>query len=533
MNKPREYQQKQLAQIREGLREHDSVLLQSVTGSGKGFVSAKIFQGCQNKNKRIMFMVHGLNVIDAFCEELESWKWGDDETIEYTRLQAGHNFDENKLAIVASADTLFSWYFSKRAKHSIEQMPTVDFLIADEARMLQTPSYVKIFDEFKKRGTKIIGLDATPDGKHLGKIYDTLIHGDPTTWFIDRGYLVPVVHYAPNAKDAEFVRKTDDIPVRGGEFTDKGASEVANKSRAFIGDVVKEYKRISMFEYGDLRRFVVACQDRKHALSVQSAFLEKGHKVEYIDANTPQHERNEIKAKMEKGEVLGVVSVQVMIYGANWKFLEIAILARFTRKPSVMIQYGGRVLRTFEGKEKAIFIDMGIAIREIGYLTDEYQWSLDAKEFINGTRELRNNNTETKEVDIICGGCGHVYKSAATCPRCGHQNIIAYDNPNVIYYDRELQRIEVEKEQILRLKASQADFIAKAKGYALSKRHDLTSQLTLFNKLISNKKYDDVQYYGANDFLSLPSKPDDGEAARFYTSINMRKHYGFRKYGNR
>jgi superfamily II DNA or RNA helicase len=476
----RPYQKKQAWDLVENLKEHDAVILQSPTGTGKGTIMAYIFSNVTKKGGQVMFVVYGRAVVSAFCDELE------ENGIDHTILMAGEDYNHNHDAIVASMDSLHSWYFKANARNSLDDLIIPKYLLVDECRKLVSPKSRKIFKWFQEQGTKIIGFDATPKAPNLHTIYTKLIHGKPTPWHIKEGNLVPIIHYSPAIQDQEYIEQLKNLRKRSnGDYSDKDMEDIS-KNHVLVGDLVSNYERISTIEYGDYRRFMVACINRKHARSVESAFLEKGHPVEYIDGETPKKERLEMFDRVRSGETMGLISVLVLIYGVNIKPVEIGILARPTADIRLLLQFGGRILRPIPGKEKAVFIDHTRATQELGFLDDEYFWPLE-EEYSNVSRERKKADTKTEHADITCMSCGHVYESLSTCPKCGEQNVIRYDEPNVIYYNKELERRAKDADINRIQEKTQLQFLSELKKYLVFKGGPYYTQLNTFNNVARTK----------------------------------------------
>lgn len=517
----RPYQKKQTWRVFNMLKQHAAVLYQSVTGSGKGAVMNYIFNQCLKNDKKVWFLVSGRLVLDTFCEELQ-----ENGDIPHARFQAGMHYDDTHDAVVCSVDTLQSRYFAANARMSKDDLDIPDYLLVDECRKIVSPKKQEILNWYKEKGTKIIGFDATPKAKGLKDIYDVMEQGESTPWHIRNGDLVPIVHYAPNARDSAFIKEVKEMRVSAGEYNAKDLDALAQNT-VLIGNVVDQYEKITMAEYGERKSFVVACTNRAHAKAVQSAFLEAGITTEYIDGLTPQEERDDIKRRTESGEVMGIVSVLVLIYGANLKYLHIAILARPVKSVTVYLQFGGRVLRTYPDKKHAVLIDMADAVREIGYVDDVYTWNLEDEEFANETRDEREKDTAVEHVDITCSGCGHVYMNAAVCPKCGTKNIIAYDEASIVYYNKELIRQEKEMLAAKTQYEVEIDWKGQLKDYLMrdTSLNDFEKSVK-FNKAIRSKFKHTMSVHDIAEIKPVPHTEDIG---KYFTFMNLRSIHGARK----
>jgi hypothetical protein len=67
-------------------------------------------------------------------------------------------------------------------------------------------------------------------------------------------------------------------------------------------------------------------------------------------------------------------------------------------------------------------IDHAGIIEQLGFATDNYEWTLEGTE--STVERLKKDKEERKEPkEIICGDCGTVYRSRRDCPECGHESV--------------------------------------------------------------------------------------------------------------
>lgn len=453
------------------------ILVQSSTGSGKSLLQAQLMYDAAQDEKRSIFIVDGRNLVLQFPKTL-SGMYG----VHFQHIMADKLFTGASSSFVASVQTLNSWFFKSGAKFDLMILKEMRYVITDECRVLCTPSRQNVIEHFVREGATLVGFDATPKSPRIHLCYDILIQGKPTPWFIENGYLSPVVHYSPSTRDQQMAENLKLLGNSGGDYNQGQASELMN-DKILVGEVVENYDKISTIEYGEHKPFVVACVDRKHAASIENAFLEADIVVRYIDANTPMEERETIFQQIASGEVMGIVSVLTMIYGVDLPALHIAINARPSKQLTLYLQFGGRILRMFDGndtlpaKTHSVFIDHAVATATHGYLDDVFRWRLsaDGAEVDNETRDEREAKESLDEVDITCANCAHVYKNSPKCPRCLHENIIELDEPNVSYINTDLvkavreeakRKVEAKDQAVYQeqwLASMKADIIADPK----------------------------------------------------------------------
>ena len=100
----RPYQIDGINSLRSELRAgHKSVVLVAPTGSGKTVVSSEVMRSSVNKNKRVLFLAHRLQLIKQTCEklcefDLEHKIYAPDKDVKLIRARQFRKF--NKLQAV-------------------------------------------------------------------------------------------------------------------------------------------------------------------------------------------------------------------------------------------------------------------------------------------------------------------------------------------------------------------------------------------------------------------------------------------------
>ena len=91
------------------------------------------------------------------------------------------------------------------------------------------------------------------------------------------------------------------------------------------------------------------------------------------------------------------------------------MLLRPTKSLALYMQQVGRGLRTYEGKKKAIILDMAGNCFRFGLPTDDRAWELTED-------KLKAAQINKEETVIQCKNCFAVYlKSKKECPECGQE----------------------------------------------------------------------------------------------------------------
>jgi DNA repair protein RadD len=167
------------------------LVIQAPTGAGKTVTAAKIILGALAKGRRVVFVVHRLQLVDQTVARLRAAG-----ITEIGVIQADHWMtDWSKPVQVASVQTL----------QNCRKLPKADLVIIDEvhcwfefyARWIADPEWANV---------PFIGLSATPWTKGLGKHFSRLIIAATTQELIDAGFLSPFRVFAPSHPDLAGVR---------------------------------------------------------------------------------------------------------------------------------------------------------------------------------------------------------------------------------------------------------------------------------------------------------------------------------------
>jgi DNA repair protein RadD len=186
-----------------------------------------------------------------------------------------------------------------------------------------------------------------------------------------------------------------------------------------IGDVVKQWKRL-----GEDRPTFCFCVNRAHGKHVNACFVGAGVASEYMDANTPAFEREEIFKRYRAGVTKIICSIGVLVAGVD-EDVRCVVMARPTKSPILWVQMIGRGLRRAEGKDRLVIIDHTMN-----------SWSLDtvSKIFFDKLHDVRKGpdlwSDEEREAAAearvvqqrVCRQCSALLARHQTkCPECGNE----------------------------------------------------------------------------------------------------------------
>jgi DNA repair protein RadD len=370
------------AELRNG---RTRIVAQAVTGFGKTIVAATMTRRTVNRDKRALFIVPAISLIDQTIDKFRAEGINDIGVI-----QADHPLTNPMMSVqIASVQTL-----------ARRQFPVTDCIFIDEVHRWHTAYAEWIFDPRLAR-IPIIGLSATPWRRGLGQFFDSLVVSATTRQLIDQGYLSPFKVFGPSSPDLSEVRTL------AGDYHEGDLGEVMNKNR-LVADIVDTWKRL-----GQRRPTLCFAVDRAHAKNLQTQFIAAGDKAEYIDCNTPVSERNEIGRRFNAGEIEIVCNVGCLTTGIDWD-VRCIVLARPTQSEMLFVQMIGRGLRTAPGKDDCIILDHSDNHARLGFVTDIHHEELD-----DGKARKKAASKPQELLPQKCPRCTFLKPpKVSTCPVC-------------------------------------------------------------------------------------------------------------------
>lgn len=377
---------------RVALRQHQSVLVYSPTGSGKTNFAAMLTDLITGAGKRAIFGVHR----DALIKQTANTF--DEHGLYYSYIAAGYHHNPYRSVQIASIPTL---------QNRLGKYPT-DYLFIDEAHLSASAGWSKTVDHYKAAGTKIIGLTGSPqrlDGKPLGAIWDTMVLGPSVRYLIDNGFLSRYRAFAPAAVDLTGVH------TRGGDYVHSEIDDLMS-GKAVLAGAVKHWR-----QFAGGKRTIAFAPSIARAEQLAAEFRANGVNAISLDGGTAKSERQDTFRKFADREIEVMVNVRLFTEGFDLSaqvgrdvVIESVLDYAPTQSLALHLQKHGRGLR--RDAEAHILLDLVGGFARLGLPDDDREWSLEGE-------SKKKAAGPAGEAVRICTACFAAYTPAPVCPVCG------------------------------------------------------------------------------------------------------------------
>lgn len=330
---PNHMQEKALASLQ---RIHEAnlprALLISATGTGKTYLSA--FDVRAVRPKRVLFLAHRVRILEV---SLQSYRKLLGDRYQYALYSAQQG--------VSDADCVFAMC-STMCKHLLEfPKDYFDYIVVDEAHRTGASSYQQILSYFEPRFC--LGMTATPnrtDGYDVFSLFNHVIAYQISLQdALENEMLVPF-HYFGIADLSIDYESEDDLSLFAKLTSEDRVRHVVQKIEEYT--VSKEN-----------RRGLIFCSRNDEAMFFSRRFNELGYRTCALSGQNSDAERNEAIARLEKGEIEYIFSVDILNEGVDIPSLNQIIMLRRTESAIVFVQQLGRGLRKSEEKDFTLVLD--------------------------------------------------------------------------------------------------------------------------------------------------------------------------------
>lgn len=378
------------------------VLLIAPTGSGKTLVLTSIAADFVEADMRVQIQVHRDKLIEQTREKLVACGVPEDRI----GIQAGgYPEHPHRPLQICSQQTLV-----RRTKWKEQPF---DLHILDEAHLTGFTTVGKETIRLcRERGRRMLPVTASPwrnSSKEGYEWCDDQVNLAGVQQLQDLGFLCRIRYFGlPSA-----TLNLKGVSTRMGDYATGELSNVCSDPQV-IAATVREWK-----DKSPGRRTMAFCVDLNHCEAVRSQFDADGVPALSITGDTSRKERERIAAAIENKDALLLCSCMALSEGADFPFVETALMLRPTKSRALAIQQLGRIARPYQypdGSWKVgLVLDQAGVVARHGFLED-----LPPDLMRQMPREPHGgggNPVMTK----LCPECSYLCRIFDDrCPECGH-----------------------------------------------------------------------------------------------------------------
>lgn len=392
----RSYQEQTLDALRQGFAEGKRAqILYAPTGAGKTEMAIALMKAVKDKGNKAAMLLDRVVLCDQTSRRLEKYK------IEHGVMQADHwRYRPYENIQVCSAQTL-----ERRG-----EMPGLNLLIVDEAHQTreQTIDFIK-----QNPSVRVIGLTATPFTKGLGKIYDNVVSTVTTRQLVDDKILVPLRVFVAKEIDMTGAKKV------AGEWS---ADEVTTRGKKITGDVIATWIEKTNQIFGKPVKTIVFAAGVDHGSDLAAKWQEQGYNFICISYKDDDEWKRKVIEDFSKPDtqIQGLIATDILTKGFDVPDVMIGISARpFSKSLSSHIQQMGRVMRGYDGKDFAVWLD-----HSGNYLRFRQDWDAVYEDGVDnldeGKEKAKKEPSERIKEESKCPSCFILWEGGDVCANCGH-----------------------------------------------------------------------------------------------------------------
>jgi hypothetical protein len=211
------------------------------------------------------------------------------------------------------------------------------------------------------------------------------------------------------------------------------------------GDIVAEWYKKTYEVFGKPVKSIVFCAGVAHGRDLEKKFKEAGFNFVSISYKEDDEFKRQTIEEFSKPDstIQGLIATDILTRGFDVSDVLIGVSARpFSKSLSSHVQQLGRVMRSHEGKEFALWLDhSGNYLRFRNDWDDLYEYGV--KELKEGKESARAEPTEKEKRESKCPACSGLWTSSNNiCDECGFEKKV---QKNVISVAGELQELDSKR----------------------------------------------------------------------------------------
>ena len=385
MLKLRPYQTESIRLLQDGFRRHKRQVLCLPTGAGKTVIFSQMVFMAASKGTSTLVLTHRQELFKQTFASVAAYN------IPIQRINPDtKHIDGTALVSVAMVETLERRI--RAGKNNLEP----GLIIIDEAHF---GNFTKIIQHFEN--SFVIGVTATPVGKHFHQLYTVLVDPISISDLIASKFLCQYKGY-------QMQDDFSDLKVSRGEYTEESLFLHFDKPELYKG-VVEKYK-----EKCNGQKAIVFNCNIEHSDLTAKAFNDAGIKSYSLTSRTGAAERERILSDFHDGCFMVLNNCGILTNGYDEDTITVVIVNRATASLPLWLQMCGRGSRPNPNKTMFTVLDFGKNHERHGLWNGNRTWKIEKP------RERTERAAPTKE----CPTCAAMlYASVRQCPYCGYMFI--------------------------------------------------------------------------------------------------------------
>lgn len=398
------------------------------TGTGKSLVIADFCKRAitQYPSTKIMMLTHVKELIEQNYEKLAAlWPFAPAGL-----FSSGLGKKETFYPII------FAGIASIAKVKDFNIFGRIDILLIDEAHLVspnEETMYRFVINTLKEINPflKVVGLTATDYRLGHGKLTDgghiftdvcvDMSKKDSFNWFIQEGYLVPLIPKKPNMEvDVTGIKK------RGGEFIDKDAQAAIDK-KELTYQACKEL--VQLADITNRNHWLIFSTGIEHAQHIMEMLQSFDVSVTMVHSKMGDKERDANIADFKAGKYRAMVNNGILTTGFDYPQIDLIGMLRLTMSASLWVQMLGRGTRPLYEDG----FDLSTKEGRIASIAASEKQNCLVLDFAGNTRRLGPINDPVIPKPKGQGGSGDApvkicdscmcynHASVRFCEQCGHE----------------------------------------------------------------------------------------------------------------
>lgn len=422
-----------------------SVCLTSPTGSGKTSMEIALAKWqAEDQGGKVLCLTNRILLTDQTRRVFQN----DGIPVGVISASMKHLERDDAPVKIATIQTLLA-----RRRSNANYWVDADMVLADEIHQLASGESADLINQYKERGTKVVGVTATPLG--VSNVCDELIVAARTKDLQDDGILCSARWFAPSELDTRQITKGKaDLSITESEARKtwgplKGNDAIRTK---IVGNIIGHYQEL----HPTLAHTLAFAPGVKESLWAAQYCLSRGFRSLHVDGEDfwvdgelydRKKDERLFQDSMEawrEGHIPILWNRFVLREGIDEPQIQCIILATPVGSYRSFLQMVGRGLRTHESKEGCTVIDHGGCWWRHGSVNVNVDWEsvfdCEDPDVISKNR-VNKQREEAQPMGQACPKCGMVHgarKRFTVCQYCGHQLHLGKPSRQILQSDGQL-----------------------------------------------------------------------------------------------